>query len=375
MNQKEIAELRRRFRPEKSDLVRIRGCYVNERREVVSEFYQNIGTLTLMESDGVLGILRKTLSGTLGKNLIDVEFANQQVMGSEEHDLLMALRKSALDDAGVAAAFYQRIIPGVDVEGSFMILLAYDNYAVPSYHQDGQKAEESSEEFPFVLCCICPVKTTKPALSFYANESRFRNLPSDNIVSAPEIGFLFPAFDERCANIYNALLYSRSAEKSHAEFVKAAFNRDAPMPAAAQKETFDAILSETVSEDCGYEVVQAVQEQLSEMLEAHKANKEPVPLQMTREAVAEVLDACGVPAERLTAFSERFDAAFGQDALLTAGNLVNAKQLEIKTPDVCVKVNPERGDLIETRVIGAHHYILIRADEGMEVNGVSVQIR
>lgn len=44
------------------------------------------------------------------------------------------------------------------------------------------------------------------------------------------------------------------------------------------------------------------------------------------------------------------------------------------TPDVTIRVNPDRGDLVETRMIDGTRYILIRAEEGVEVNGVQVQI-
>ena len=165
MNQKDFAELRRRFRPEKSDLVRIRGCYVNEKREVISEFAQTIGTLSLMESEDVLSIIRKTLSGAIGKHLIDVAFTNEQVMGSDEHGLLMAVRRSALEDDAAVHALFTRVKDSVSIEGNLLILIAYDNYGVPAYHRDGARAEDSLEEFPFFVCSVCPVKTGKPPLS------------------------------------------------------------------------------------------------------------------------------------------------------------------------------------------------------------------
>ena len=72
MNEKEIAEIRRRFRPDKSNIERIRGCYVNDQREIVSEFSQSLGLMPQQESEELLAILKKTLSGTVGKNLINI---------------------------------------------------------------------------------------------------------------------------------------------------------------------------------------------------------------------------------------------------------------------------------------------------------------
>ena len=43
MNEKEVSELRRRFRQDRSNITHIRGCYVNEAKEIVSEFDQSLG--------------------------------------------------------------------------------------------------------------------------------------------------------------------------------------------------------------------------------------------------------------------------------------------------------------------------------------------
>ena len=146
------------------------------------------------------------------------------------------------------------------------------------------------------------------------------------------------------------------------------------MPAAAQKEAFDTILEDTIREDCSIEVMQAVHDQLTILIEEHRQSREPEPLTITRQTVETVLAASGVPAERVQAFSERFDSAFGEDAALCPENIVDAKQFAVTAPDVTIRVSPERSDLVETRTIDGRKYILIRADDGVEVNGVSIRI-
>jgi hypothetical protein len=374
MNEKEISEIRRRFRPDKSNITRIRGCYVNEQREIVTEFSQSLGLMQQEEAEELLAILKKTLSGTIGKNLIDIEFATRQVLEGEEHKLLMALRDSSLEDDEAIREFYGRVIQALNIEGNYLILLACDKYDVPYYAKDGEKQEDSSEVYSYFLCSICPVKLTKPALGYYASDNTFRNITSDWIVSAPELGFLFPAFDDRSANIYNALYYSRNIAENHAEFVDAVFKTEVPMPAAEQKETFQSILGETIADDCNLEVVQTVHGELSGMIEEHKTNKEKEPLVISKETVKGVLKSCGVPETRVTAFEEKYDDAFGADTEISPRNIIDTKQFELRTPDVTIRVNPERSDLVDTRVIDGVKYILIRADEGVEVNGVNIHI-
>lgn len=375
MNEKEVSEIRRRFRPQKSNISHIRGCYVNEKGEVVSEFDQSVALMPENEAETFLAILKRALGGTLHKNLIDIEFSTQQVTHSEEHALLMALRTSSLKDDDAVHAFFQRAIDSVDLAENYVILLAKDSYDVPYRSADGEKQDDaSSDVFSYVVCAICPVKLTKPALSYHVNENEFHNRLADWIVSPPELGFMFPAFDDRMANIYNALYYTKDTTQSHNRFVETLFGAEAPMPAAAQKETFGSVLNNALGKDCRCEVVQGVHNELQAMIEEHKENREEAPLMVTKGAVRQILQTYGVPGESATAFEQQFDDAFGEDAAVSPRNIVDTRQIEFKTPDVTIKVNAARGDLVHTRVIEGAKYILVRADDGAELNGVPLHI-
>lgn len=375
MIEKEVAEIRRRFRPDKSNITHIRGCYVNENREIVSEFDQSMVTMMQEEKEKLLAVLKKVLSGTLGKNLVDISFATQQVVSSEEHSRLMLLRDSALNDQEGVEGFYHAVIENLMMEGQYLILLAYDRYDVPYRSKDGEHLEDAATDvFSYVLCAVCPVKMTKPALCYDIPEKAFHNLKTDWIVAPPELGFMFPAFDDRCTNLYNALYYTKSLEENHKEFVDVIFRTDIPKPANVQKENFQSIVQEALEEECNLEVVQTVHGQLCNMMEEHKASKEPEPLTISKQVVKGVLQSCGVSDERLEAFSEKYDEEFGADAAIRPRNVVNEKRFEVKTPDVTIQVNPERTDLVETRNIDGTDYILIRAVGGVEVNGIEVHL-
>lgn len=376
MNEKELAEIRRRFRADHSNITAVRGCYVNEQHEVVAEFKQSMAMTSREESEQILALLKKSLSGTLGKNLAEIEFETQQVVSGEEHKLLMALRQSGLNDDGAVREFYRRVIETMNMEGNFLLLLAHDSYDVPYRSRDGESGGRDSEEvFSYIVCSLCPIKLTKPQLGFHLDENRFRNIASDWVVSPPELGFLFPTFDDRSTNIYSALYYTKDLAENHGEFVDAVFKCPVPMPAAAQRDTFRSILSESVAEDCSFEVVRSVHGQLSGMIADHKENKDLEPLKMSKKAVKDVLETCGVPELRVSTFEEKYDEEFGEGAELDPVTLVDVKQLEIKTPDVTIRVNPERADLVKTEMINGKRFILIRAEEGVEVNGVSITIQ
>lgn len=375
MNEREVGELRRRFKPERNSFSHIRGCYVNELGHMVSQFDQSLAMLSADEAELFLSVLRKTLSGTLGKNLVDITFETQQVAYGQEHRLLMDLRDSGLKDDGAVQTFFDKVIQSAGMEGGYLILLVQDAYDVPYRSKDGSRQDDASEEvYRYILCAICPVTETKPALSYYMRENEFHNRQMNHLVGAPELGFLFPAFDDRRTNLYNALCYSRDPSAGHEAFIDAVFKSGAPMPAAVQKEQFGTILGESLEEDCSLDVVQAVHGQLREMIAAHKESKEKEPLRLSKGAVKGVLRSCGVSGEHAEIFEQKYDETFGKETEVSPGNIIDVRQMEVKTPDVTIHVAPDKGGLIGTRVINGVKYIMIRADDGVEVNGVEVRI-
>ena len=375
MNNKEIGEIRRRVRRDRSNMTAIYGCYVNDNKEIISEFHQSTGIMPENEADKYFGLMRRALSGTIGKNLIDITFKTSQVADSAEHKLLMELRSTKLKEENLRMAFYQKVIETVSLDSSYLILIGCDSYDVPFKSKDDEaQADASDEIFTYLLCAICPVKQTKPNLHYIPESKEFHDGGMQNIVSAPELGFLFPAFDNRATNIYNALYYTHSPKQSHEAFVEAVFNTPIPKPAAEQKKSFEALLTTTLDEDCSLDVVQTVHDQICQRIELHKESKIPEPLLVSKADVKEVLSSCGVSEEHLAKFSVDYDEAFGFEAELHPKNIIDDKHFEIRTPDVSIKVAPDRTELIETRVIGGVKYIMISAEEDVEVNGVNIHI-
>ena len=375
MNQRELGELRRRFRPEKSAISRVYGCYVNSSREIIAYIDQSLGLMPQEEAEKYLGLLKKALSGTLGRNLIDIVFSTQQVADSEEHRLLSALRTSELKDAEARDAFYQQVTGSLDMgENNYLILLGADAYDVPHRGKDGEVDRDACEEvFRYFVCCVCPVKDGTPELGYFHGENEFHISMEKQIVGQPELGFLFPAFDDRTANLYNALFYSRKPDELHQEFIDAVFRTEPPMSAAEQRETFQSALCGTLEGACSMEVVQSVHDYLRQRIQEHKESRDREPLAVTAGEVSGVLRNCGVPEERVEAFQTACGQSFGEGAL-TPANLIDAKHFAVKTADATIQVDPERSYLVEARIIDGRRYLLVPADESVEVNGLGVRI-
>ena len=149
MNRKEIREIKKRFNPDMDNFGHIYGCYVNAAHEIIA--YMDSPTMLMgnEEREMYMKTLKKTLSGALGKNLLNVEFSTAQVEDSDEHRLLQALRTSHLSNETMRKILFQRIIDNVDMgDVGYVILLASDSYDVP-YKNGGSDewSEEATDQF------------------------------------------------------------------------------------------------------------------------------------------------------------------------------------------------------------------------------------
>lgn len=375
MNQREVAEIRRRFRAEKSNIRRVRGCYINRGGEIVSEFDQPIGETNPEESEAILGVLRKALSGGVGRNLLSLSFSTREVAEGAEHHTLNTLRKTQLADDEAIRTLYDRIRSAYRADGSYLILLAAENYDVPSYSKNGED-EGSSQIYSYILCSICPIKDIKKApLSFLAHESRFSAARGEPAVSSPAVGFLFPSFDDRAANLYSALFYTRDIKDNHEDLTRSVFGVVPPMPpAATQKETFAHILAETVGDACSYEVTRDMHDVLRTLVEEHKAANEREVLTVNATTVKEMLVGSGVAEERAVAFERACEEAFGAGAELSPTNIADVKRMKLESAGVDIRLAPEHEGRVETRIMEGIPYILIRAEAPVTVNGVEIAI-
>lgn len=372
MTEKEVSELRRILRPEKNTITSIHGCYVNANREIISRFTQPVALMTPEENEKYLSIFRKTLSGTVGKNLLDISFSNNQITDGEEYLRLTRLKNSALSDEEALNALYQKIALSYASTENYVILLAQNAYDVPSYSRNHEENDDSREIFTFLICAVCEVKPTKANLLYDPDTKAFRHDSGASAICPPEVGFLFPAFDGRTTNLYNALLYSKATDQKHEDLTQAVFAQEIEMPAAEQNESFKTVLSESLEEACSLPVVRALHLQICQKIEEHKAAKEEEPLAISKNEFTQALEDCGIPDEKLENFAKLYTDTFGAGTDLPPKNIVNPKKFELKTPDVIIRIAPDRSDLVEAKVIDGVRYLMIRANEGVELNGLNL---
>lgn len=376
MNQKELGELRRRLRPGKNNLSHVYGCYVSPLKEIIAEVDQPLSLLNEDDVESCLALLRKALSGGLGRNLIDVEFSTRQVAEGEELKRLQALREDKLKDTAARRAFYETVIQSLELgEDSYLILLAQESYDVPFRTRNDETLDDASDTvYSYLLCAVCPMREGKPGLGYVPNENALHVKTAGRLAAPPEVGFLWPAFDDRAANLYNALYYARKPELLHGEFLSGVFGTEPPLSAPEQREAFETALTDALGAECSMELVQAVHEQLRERIELHKESQDPDPLTVTAADVGGMLRECGVETERVSAFQDYCDQRLGEGAAVDPSNLIDSKRFQIKAGEITITVKPELSGQVESRVLEGRTYLLIPAGDGVEVNGLPVEL-
>jgi hypothetical protein len=369
MIKKEITEIRKRFTKEACSLTRICGCYVNNEKEKVTTFTEPFLALPEEEMFKYFELFRKAMSGTIGKNLMNLEFPLDSEFDGGTQEFLLRLRDSELKDEALLDEFYDKVIQNLSYVGSYLILLVHDAYDIPGKTSDGLTMDDASDEvYQYLLCAVCPVNLSKPGLIYNSDRNLFTNCLREWMVDAPDLGFLFPAFNDRSADIHSLLYYTKNAKDLHDSFTDSIFGCVTPLPAASQKEAFASLVTESLGEECEYEIVRNIHENLHEMLTEHA--DDPQPLALNEHDVRDLFERSGVSNEQLEGFEQRYEACAGENATLLASNVANVRKFELKTPDIVINVNPDRADLIETRVIDGIPYLMIPANDNVEVNGI-----
>lgn len=372
MNKKEVLEIRKQFTPANCAITRIAGCYVDHEKNKRMESKFAFLSLPEEEAFKYFDIFKKTLSGTMGKNMLNMEFPIDQEMPGGTQEFLMKLKASKLEDDMLLEEFYDKVIAAYEYAENYYIILIHAMYDVPGKSSDNMEMFDASDEvYEYLVCSICPVSLSKAGLSYNAEANCIQDRIRDWVVDMPDKGFLFPAFNDRSTDIHGALYYTKKSEDLQPELIEQLLGARMPMSANTQKEAFQILIEDTLGEEGDYETIRNIHETLNDLIEEHK--EEPDPLQLDKTDVRKVFEQSGVPAERMEKFDQNYEETAGEKTSLLAANIAETKKFQIETPDIVIKVNPDRTDLIETRMVDGRQCLVIAVDDHIEVNGVNVR--
>lgn len=374
MNKKEINEIKKQFTPERCTITRICGCYVDGDKNKKTELAQTFLTLTEEENFKYFSIFKSTLSGTIGKNLYNMEFPNEQEAEGGTQEFLMRLKNSKLENNEIVEEFYDKVIGTYNYGENYYIILVYGVYDVPGQTSDGIENEDASDYvYDYVLCSICPVKLTEAGLCYNEKTNNIESRIRDWLVAAPVHGFLFPAFNDRSTDVHGLLYYTKNSELMQEDFIDQTLGCAAPLSYKAQQETFQDIIENSLGEQCDFKTVKTIHENLNEYVEARK--DAPEPPELDKMEMRKLLEDSGVKTETIATFDEAFDTIVSNEdkPKFTASTVASTKSFDIKMPDVVIKVKPERTDLVETKMIDGRQYIVIEVNDSVEVNGINIR--
>ena len=372
MNKKEILEIRKQFTPANCTITRICGCYVDSEKNKQIQTKEAFLSLPEEEAFKYFDIFKKTLSGGIGKNIFNMEFPLNQEMPGGTQKFFLELRNSKLKDEELLEEFYDKVIENYTYNGNYYIILIHAMYDIPGKSSDNLEMYDSSDYvYEYLLCSICPVTLSKAGLSYNAEDNRIQDRIRDWIVEVPDKGFLFPAFNDRNTDLHSLLYYTKKSQDLQPELIEQVLGANTPMSADTQKEAFQILIEDTMGEDGDYEIIRNIHDTLNDMIAEHK--EEPEPLELDKISMKKVFENSGVPAENMGMFEQTYDSAAGEKTSLMAENIAETRKFNIETPDVVIKVNPDRLDLVETRVIDGRQCLVIEVDDHIEVNGINVR--
>lgn len=372
MNKKEILEIRKQFTPANCAITCICGCYVDHEKTKKMESKEAFLSLPEEEAFKYFDIFKKTLSGTVGKNILNLEFPLDEEVQGGTQEFLLKLRNSRLEEDMLLEEFYDKVIATYEYAENYYIILIHAMYDIPGKSSDGMEMFDASDEvYEYLLMSICPVSLSKAGLSYNAEDNRIQDRIRDWIVDVPSKGFLFPAFNDRGTDLHSVLYYTKKSEDLQPELISQLLGAKMPMSADTQREIFQMIIENTLGEDGDYETVRNIHGTLNELIEEHK--EEPEPLSLDKTEVKKIFEKSGVDGEKMENFDHNFETNAGEKSSLLASNIAETKKFNIETPDVVIKVNPERADLVETRIIDGRQCLVIPVDDHIEVNGINVR--
>ena len=406
MNKKEVAEIKRRFKKESCTIQRMCGCYVDGEKNKLVQFSQNFLNLEDEEFYKYLEIANKGLSGTMGNNLLELEFPIEEEAVGGRQQILMALRASKLEDDALLDTYYDLIIDSYDYVGNYLITLYYDAYDVPMKGTDELAMDESDEVYEYLLCCICPVALSKPGLGYLEGENRIGARIRDWVVGATDTAFLFPAFTERTTDIHSTLVYTKNAKEPHEEFWANGLGCGTKRTSTQKRDAFQNMVVQALGPDNEdtKDAVLDVQQSLNDfiLLEEEKVEKD-APILLDGEMVSEILTDSGVSEQKAEKIKNSYESFF-EETLPDAKELLDAKAIknnEVRVEkkllqekvvdltkqledagvitkegeeiDVIVKVRPEKVEEITTAFVDGKRCLVIPMDEDEEarINGES----
>ena len=366
MNKKEIAEIKKQFKPENlTGAGKIVGCYVEgcEKQRLMT-FDKNIYSIPDEELFKYIDLLKASLSGGLGKTLHNLEFPLEESKPDGSETFLRYVVESGLNDEELLSEMYDKIIETCNMQERYIILVYRDTYDVPGKALDGAELEDSGDVYDYMLCMICPVTLSKPKLAVdYKKEDIVDGIRNWNI-EKPTHAFLYPAFNDRATDLHSTLYFTKKVEEQG--LVEEFLCCESIISSKEQKNFMENMVTEVFGKDCKYETVESIIDDLTTVKDIDENRKVGI------HDIEKILSNAGADDEGIERFKAMYEAKIGEGKKLLPSNLLGSDKVDVSCTDMTIKVSSDRTGMIQTKVIDGRPCLVIQIDGTLTVDNIPV---
>ena len=374
MNKKELNDLKKNFSDKCGFFTfnQVLRAFIDSDKNVVCKRHSLLGVMPTEEQELLVETLRKGLSGTLGKNLVEYTFPNSEYLEDGAQDVLYKSLKSKFLDETENDNFLRNITDNIEYTSTFVVFAAHCTYTLFRKDKNDEQTEDNSD-YNFILTVICPVELGEDILIFDETDNNICLIPKKNrnISRVPTDGFLFPVLTYGDPNINSVLCYTSKPKEPNKSFVEKVLGCETSFTAVGERAVFCKVLSDVMGDDLDYTVITQVNEKIAEEIKEHRFDEKPTAIDDIK--LKNILTDVGVEEEKLEKVQKVFNNTTGGKPL-TATNLVTSKTV-IATPDITVNISKEATSKVRTSLIGGRRCLVIDLDDpNVVINGLSTTI-
>lgn len=396
MKRKDITEIKKRFTKDKCTFTKISTCLVNSDKKVLLSTKESFLNLEDDDFFRYLEIAKKALSGTIGNNLLELNFKVDGSLENEKQMSLIKLKKSKLNDDDLLEEFYQSIIDNYVYDENYLILVFHDVYDIIKKTTDNMKLDESEEVYEYIICAICPVSLSDPDLKYYEEDQKIMSRKRDWVVGPPSLGFTFPAFIDRGPDVNSVIYYTKNAKNPHVEIMEETLACIPKQTTSIQRLNFKDLISSTIDieDEKDQEKYMVIHENLNSLVEEHneihKDDPDAEPIPLTKKDMQNILLESGIEEEATNLIDRSFDEVF-EDQAPIAEKLIDKNMVELssikreekqlrkkvldlenelneidqlKTQyDIILQINPEKVPHVKTKLVDGQKSIVIPLED------------
>lgn len=377
MNKKEVAEVKKQFSitNSKSAFNKMLTAYVTEDHEIGFMNVRHFMAMPDVEQLIWLEAFKKSLGGSIGKNLLELTFPIVNGTEGPCHNLLYEVSQDGFSNSEKNEEFIKHIVDGFDYAGEYFIAALSVSYSIPvSGKNTDEDGEDSEELYDFVITAICPINKVGYNMCLSADKSSCEKCDDTKMeVGKPIHGILFPTFNDRSSDVHSVMYFTAKPKEMSHSIIEKVLGCGEKLAADEQKEKFNNMLARVLDADSTFNVTAAIHQELNEIIGNHCMESDPVEL--NQEEIKKILERSGVDESNLEEFDDIYEEEVGDGVCLTAVNITNESAMKVNSPDIKINVKPKASEKVKAQLVDGKRCLVITLDETVEVNGVDCVVR